>query len=79
MGAGASFAGAGGLAILGSRLLGSRDNEVRGVARDVGLGMAILGGALFLAGATLVGIDLLTAPAPTPDGRGAQLVLAFDF
>lgn len=78
MGAGASLAGAGGVAFLLSRLL-SKDTNAREVTGDVGVGLAIAGGALFVAGAALVGIDLLTAPAPTPDGRGAQLVLALDF
>lgn len=78
MSTGASFAGLGGVSFLMSRFF-----EQQTVAAQVmgkgGLGLAVLGGALFLAGATMVGIDALAAPAPTPDGRGAQLTLAMRF
>ncbi|MGI5863541.1 MAG: hypothetical protein ACOX6T_16005 [Myxococcales bacterium] len=78
MGSGAGLAGLGGAVYLGSRLT-SRNWQVRPLLGDIGVGMAIAGGALFVTGALLVGADLLTAPAPTPDGRGAQLVLAARF
>ncbi|HCF61312.1 MAG TPA: hypothetical protein DFS52_25365 [Myxococcales bacterium] len=78
MGSGAGLAGLGGAVFLSSRLT-SRDGQVRPLLGDIGVGLAIAGGALFVTGALLVGVDLLTAPAPTPDGRGAQLVLAMSF
>ena len=43
-----------------------------------GIGVAGLGGAIFVAGGTMLIIDAVT-PAPTPDHKGAQLMVAFRF
>ncbi len=78
LGAGASTAGLGGLILLCS--LGAQSGgSTRADLRGVGIGVLAVGGTLFAAGAVLLGVDAIAAPAPTPDGRGAQLVIALRF
>lgn len=78
MGAGSSVAALGGLFLLGS-LGAKQESAARGNLRSVGFGFLAAGGALFAAGAVLFGIDAAAVPAPTPDRRGAQLLLALRF
>lgn len=78
MATGSALLGGGGMSLLASLFM-EADSNGQKVFRGAGLGLAIGGGVLFLAGATMVGIDSLVAPAPTPDGRGAQLMVARRF
>jgi hypothetical protein len=80
MAAGTTFAGLGGTSLL-SAYLSEDGSKTQKVFRGMGLGMLVAGGTLFLAGAVLVAADALQAPvpAPTPDGRGAQLSFALRF
>ena len=77
--AGSSIAGLGGTLWFTSLFLDDQSRSYK-VLHPTGIGVAIAGGALFLAGATLLGIDALSgpaSPAPTPDGRGAQLLVSW--
>ncbi len=76
MSTGVSIAGLGGMTLLSGYLMtdGSKSQKV---TNAIGLTLAITGGALFLAGAVLLGVDAAAAPAPTPDAKGAQLTFAF--
>lgn len=78
MGGGAGLAGIGGTLVLTSLFLPD-GSPAQKVAWYGGVGTAITGGALFVTGAVLALIDAAAAPAPTPDGRGGQLVVAFRF
>ncbi len=78
MGAGAAMLGSGGALVLSSVFLAEGSTPQK-VTRYGGIGFAVAGGALFLTGAILTLIDVAAAPAPTPDGRGGQLVAAFTF
>jgi hypothetical protein len=75
---GASVAALGGLMLVCSLFL-SEQTKGHDVLHWGGIGVASVGGGVFVAGAALVGIDYLMAPAPTPDKKGAQLMLAFRF
>jgi hypothetical protein len=44
-----------------------------------GIGAASLGGGVIVAGLVVLGVDYIIAPAPTPDKKGGQLLLAFRF
>jgi len=78
MGGGAGLAGFGGSLVLTS-LAFEEGSDARGIFRKTGIGLAIAGAGVLLAGATLLGIDALAAPSPTPDAKGAQLVLSLRF
>jgi hypothetical protein len=81
--AGATIAVLGGLLSLVSAFMDNDSNGKEGKAKEglkwTGIGAASLGGAVAVAGIVLIGIDYIAAPAPTPDRKGAQLVLAFRF
>ncbi|MBI5544680.1 MAG: hypothetical protein HY901_12380 [Deltaproteobacteria bacterium] len=78
LGAGTTIAGIGGLLLLVSLFL-DEDDRSHPVFHWGGIGAASVGGAVFLAGGALLIADFATAPAPTPDRKGAQLILAFRF
>jgi hypothetical protein len=79
--AGATIAALGGLLYVISLFLNKDDgkNEGRNVLQWAGVGTASVGGAVLVAGVVLIGVDYFAGPAPTPDKKGAQLVLAFRF
>jgi hypothetical protein len=81
--AGATIAVFGGLLALISTFMDNDSNQKPGKTKEglmwTGIGAASLGGAVAVAGIVLIGIDYIAAPAPTPDKKGAQLVLAFRF
>ncbi len=79
-GTGASLLGLGGLLFLGSRFVDKGTTSRTALAHG-GLTLVGLGGALFITGAIMLGIDASRTPrpAPTADGRGAQLIYAFAF
>lgn len=79
-GTGASFLGLGGLLFLGSRFV-DKGTTSRTVLSHGGLTLIGVGGALFVTGAILLGIDASRTPMPVPtaDGRGAQFVYSFTF
>jgi hypothetical protein len=68
----------GGVFLLAS-LGAQQGSAARADLRGVGFGFLAAGGGLFAAGAVLLGADAAAAPAPTPDRRGAQLVVALRF
>ena len=78
IGTGSTLAGLGGGLLLGS-LFTDPAGTPHAVLHNGGLGLVIGGGAVVLAGVVLLGIDAIAAPAPTHDGRGAQLMVAFRF
>lgn len=83
-GTGASILALGGLVFLGSRFA-HKDTTERKVLSYGGLTLVGLGGALFISGAVCLGVSLarkpkhVAVPAPTADGRGAQILYSFDF
>jgi hypothetical protein len=68
------MAALGGASLLTGYFL-SDGSKAQKVMHTAGLVLAIAGGALFVAGVTMVGIDAVIAPAPTPDLKGAQALL----
>ena len=78
IGSGVSIAALGGVFLLSSLSTGAATSE-RAFLKGAGVGLAVAGGALFAAGAVLLGLDALAAPAPTPDRKGAQLLIALRF
>jgi hypothetical protein len=75
---GASIAAIGGLIFLASIFLNEGTKGERALHWG-GIGLASFGGALFLTGGILVGIDMIMAPAVTPDHKGAEMLVAFRF
>jgi len=75
--AGASIAAVGGLMYIISLFLDVGRGQ--DAVKWGGIGTAAAGGGVIAAGAILIGIDYLATPAPTPDHKGAQMVLAFRF
>ncbi len=83
-GTGASILAIGGLLFLGSRFAHKETTERTALAHG-GLTLVGVGGALFVSGAICLGVALsrrpkhVPVPAPTADGRGAQILYSFDF
>ena len=83
-GTGASILAIGGLLFLGSRFAHKETTERTALAHG-GLTLVGVGGALFVSGAICLGVSLarrpkhVAVPAPTADGRGAQIIYSFDF
>jgi len=73
---GATLAGLGGFLYVLSLFL-DRPSRGEEVSRIAGISVAAVGGAMFLTGGALLIADAVTAPTPTPDGKGAQLTVAF--
>ena len=63
----------------GQKILSELNDRSREVFHWGGIGLAATGGTLFLTGGLLLIADFATAPAPTPDKKGAQLLVAFRF
>ncbi len=78
IGSGASIAALGGVFLLSAHSKSTSTSE-RALLKGTGTGFAVAGGALFAAGLVLLGLDALAAPAPTPDRKGALLLVAFRF
>lgn len=83
-GTGASFLGLGGISFVGSLFLDKGSTE-RKVFSYGGLTLMGLGGALFITGAIFLLVDMNSdppkhpLPAPTADGKGAQLIFTTTF
>lgn len=77
---GATIGGLGGFVWLISEFLddGSKGKQIASIA---GITIAAIGGAVFLTGGVLLIADYATKPlpAPTPDGKGVQMTMAFRF
>jgi hypothetical protein len=74
---GATVAGLGGVMLILSIFLDSNTKVYKAFYWG-GIGVASLGGAIFLTGGTLLIIDAVSA-GPTPDKKGAQITVAFRF
>ncbi len=75
---GATIAGLGGFIWLVAEFLDPK-TQGKQVTSIAGITIAAIGGAMFLTGGALLVADYATKPipAPTPDGRGMQLTMAF--
>ncbi|MGC4122897.1 MAG: hypothetical protein QM765_51685 [Myxococcales bacterium] len=81
---GATVGGLGGFIWLVSEFLeagqpGSTGARAKQITNVAGIAIAAVGGVMFLTGAALLIADYATAPlpAPTPDGKGVQVTMAF--
>lgn len=78
LGAGSALAGTG-AALLFATLGLEEGSSIRRGTRALGIGLVAGGAALVLTGVILKTIDVFSVPSPTPDGRGAGVVIAGRF
>lgn len=83
-GTGAGILGLGGLTFIGASLM-DNGTKARDVTKTIGITAMCVGGALFITGAIFLIVDLSSEPpkhpipAPTADGKGAQLIFTRRF